>query len=303
MRPGNRQAGFTLVELMISMFILSVVTTQLFMLIISQRRTYASHENTLEAQEDGRLATQMILFDIRMAGYMVPREAGLSSIDGATTASDVLCVSDSTIIDDSTITDVNEHFDRAVPTADVGAAAVSVTVSTGELDIDEDGDDDFIEGRGVIISNGDDTHCAQITSIDAGAEKITFTPRTPAGFDATLPDVRVVPAHIYQVTASGLLRNTVLLSPNIEDMQVEFGVDNDGNGLVEGAEFPIHDLAGFDVSLVRGARLSLVSRSDLEDPNFAGTGRPSAANRVAAGTPDGFRRRSFVAVAQPRNLE
>jgi hypothetical protein len=67
-------------------------------------------------------------------------------------------------------------------------------------------------------------------------------------------------------------------------------------------EFPVHDLDGFDPSLVRSVRLTLVTRAPLEDEDFAGVGRPAAGNRNA-GAADGFRRRSLISTAFPRNLQ
>ena len=36
----------------------------------------------IEAQHEGRLVTDLMVSDLRMAGFMVPATAGLSSVDG-----------------------------------------------------------------------------------------------------------------------------------------------------------------------------------------------------------------------------
>jgi len=47
-------------------------------------------------QEDARLVLDLIAFDARQAGFMVPRIAGVSSEDGGANGPDRLCVSDPT---------------------------------------------------------------------------------------------------------------------------------------------------------------------------------------------------------------
>ncbi len=302
MRQNKRAAGFTLVELMVTTIILSVLTIQIFSMFSTQQKSFVTHEDTVEAQEDSRLATSFILSDLRMAGFMVPRLAGIASADGGTGGSDRFCVSDSSVINDTTLVEAAEHFDRASLTGDIDGNDGSVIVSAGELDIDEDGDSDFTVGRGIIISAGTNSHCATIQTVNTGSNTITFLPQTPGGFVGPIPGVRVVPARVYQMTSNGITRDGMVLSNLVEDIQVEFGVDANDNGQLDGGEFPIHDLDGFDPALVRTVRLTLITRTPLDDPDHVGSGRPAAANRTA-GAADGFRRRSFLATAMPRNLQ
>ena len=99
------------------------------------------------------------------------------------------------------------------------------------------------------------------------------------------------------------MRSGVLLSAEVEDLQVEFAVDaNENHTIEEPAEFPIHILAGFDPALIRRAQVTVITRSRTADPQFRSPGLPAAGNRVA-GLPDQFRRRSFTAMTVPRNLE
>ena len=128
-----------------------------------------------------------------------------------------------------------------------------------------------------------------------------FTPATPAGFTVAPPGARAVPALIYEVTGAGLTRNGILLSSQVENVQVEFGVDADFNSLIEGAEFPINDLNGSDPAQVRRVRLSVITRTAAEDPTLEGSGMPAAANHTGAAA-DGFLRRRYTADVFPRNI-
>jgi hypothetical protein len=175
----------------------------------------------------------------------------------------------------------------------------------GDLDIDNDGADDFTAGQSIIIADSTNSWCAPIVTVDAGASRIDV----PAAFAAPSAfgtSARIVPAVMYQVLAPpnlGLTRNGLMLSAEVEDLQVEFGVDVNGDSLVDpnAAEFPIHNLTGFDPSRILQARLTVTTRTTQGDPDFTGQ-FPAAADRPAAGATDNFRRRRFVASVRPRNL-
>ena len=103
------------------------------------------------------------------------------------------------------------------------------------------------------------------------------------------------------VNGTTLTRNAIVLSNHIEDLQVQFGVDADKNGTVEGAEFPIDDLTGQDFELVENVRIALTARELRADASFNGQ-FASVANRVA-GAADNFRRRRSTGDTVIRNLQ
>ena len=293
------QGGFTLVEILIALTILGIVVAQAFAIFIAQHSAYTGTERSIEVQEDVRLVSEAVQSDVRMAGFMVPQVAGIASVDGGNGGSDILCASDPTAIADTEIADALARFDRSSALAAVGAAATSVQLSAGHLDVDGDGNNDFSEDSGVILADGTSSHCARITQI--AGNTIDFSPATPAGFALTTGTGRVTPAVVYEVDAGGLARNLIRLSTLVEDLQVEFGVDANGDGDLTGAEFPIHDLNGSDPTDILAVRLSVITRSDSEDPELKTVGRPAAANRTG-GASDGFRRRRVTSSVAPRNL-
>jgi hypothetical protein len=163
---------------------------------------------------------------------------------------------------------------------------------------------DFSEEQGIVIADGNRSHCATITDINEATGQITFDPviADPPLFDASA--ARAAPAVIYEVGGSGLTRNGLLMSSEVEDLQVEYGIDVDMDGLMEpnvSAEWPLDDLDAVDSSRIRAVRLTVVTRTSQDDVEYDGPGRPASANR-GAGAPDGFRRRRFVASVLPRNL-
>lgn len=120
---GN--GGFTLVEILIALAIFGVVIAQAFAVFGAQHVTYTNTERAIEVQQDARLIADAVLSDIRMAGYMVPQQAGIASVDGGNARPDLLCVSDPEKIDDAEVADASARFDRIEPTVAVMSTSVS----------------------------------------------------------------------------------------------------------------------------------------------------------------------------------
>jgi prepilin-type N-terminal cleavage/methylation domain-containing protein len=294
----KRNAGFSLVELMVAVVVMGVVTSQLLLAFSHQHTTSMEQERTIEVQQEARLISDMILSDLRIGGFMVPDFSAVASLDGGVNGSDILCVSDSTIIDDNTLAAARSKFPGATITTAFAGATSSVTVSAASMDIDGDGDDDFAVNDGLLIGTGSEAHCAVITNI--GGSTIDFTPSTVGGFSAAVGDV-VVPALVYQINGTTITRNSMVLSNHIEDLQVQFGVDIDRNGTVEGAEFPIDDLSGEEFELIENVRVTLTARDLRGKPGFNGQ-FAAVANRVA-GAADNFKRRRTAGETLLRNLQ
>jgi prepilin-type N-terminal cleavage/methylation domain-containing protein len=298
MRRSKR--GFSLVEIMVALAIMGVVAVQVTAMFSGQMETYVAQSRVVDIQGDARLAADMIRRDIRMAGFMVPRMVGLANRDGGNAGSDALCTSDWSRFSDTELDQALDRFDATSLTADLAENVTRVEVVAVELDIDGDGNDDYAVGEGIIVSAGTGTHCARITAIAGG--EIDFEPETPTGFAAPMVSARAVPAIIIEVGSDGLRRNGLLLSPLVEDMQVAFAVDLDADGEIEDAEFPIHTLTALDPALVRGAELTVLTRTLVEDPALETPGRQAIGNRDAAGAPDSFRRRHSTITIAPRNM-
>jgi Tfp pilus assembly protein PilW len=285
-------------ELMVSLAVMIIVTSQIMLAYTNQHNASLSHERAVDSQEEVRLVTDVVLKDLRMAGFMVDATAAAGSIDGGSSAPDILCVSDPDAISSSVLTDATSRFDGASVTAAVGGNASSVTLSPLTRDIDQDSNDDFTSAKGILISSGTDVHCGEVTGTSGNT--INFDPPTAAGFSASIAEAIVVPAVVYRVSGNTLTRNGTVLSTQIEDLQVEWGVDDDANGLIENAEFPIDDLSGENLNLLRTARVHLTAKVQRGEPGFSGQ-YTAVANR-AVGPADTFKRRRVSADALLRNL-
>ena len=69
MKPHKKQSGFTLIELMIAMVIGLILMLGAVGLLISNNRIYTEQTSMARLQENARFAIEIIIKDIRMAGY------------------------------------------------------------------------------------------------------------------------------------------------------------------------------------------------------------------------------------------
>ncbi len=295
---GRRQSGMTITELLISMTVLAVVIGWVMVAYTEQHTTQLNHERVVEAQHEGRLITDLMVADLRMAGFMLPVQSGLASVDGGANASDQICMSDPAVMDATIVANANQRF-TGVPATLAGSTG-TVNVNAADLDVDSDGDVDFAAGAGIILADGDNAHCAVVTSVAGGT--IQFSPTTPGGFAINAPDGFIAPAVFYQIAGNDLTRNGTVLSSNVEDVQIEYWVDTNSDSVMDQpAEFPLHDLNGEDVFELRLARVSITSRTEIPEAGMQGLGFTAVANRVA-GAPDNFKRRRQSAETLLRNM-
>jgi prepilin-type N-terminal cleavage/methylation domain-containing protein len=302
MRTSNRsRSGFTLTELMIGAVIAAIVISQSLLLFASQQKVYLGQSHTIEIQSDTRLMLELMLNDVRMAGFLVPSFMGISGADGGVNGPDILCLSDSSIIDANTIVGADRLLSGATLQNALTGGDNSVDLVAATMDIDGNGDpnDDFSAGNGIIISDGTNHHCTRIESFTLGQPNIEHSP--PGGFLIPAGTGRAVPAIIYELVGSSLARNSMVLSRQVENLQVQYAVDTDNDGSIGAGEFPIHDISGSLPDRIRRLRLSVLTRTSVEDPANRGSRMPIAGNHVA-GIPDNFLRRRFDTSAIPRNL-
>ena len=72
MRSLNKQAGLSLIELMISITLGLILMAAATSSMLSTKNTYQVNDDLSRAQENGRLALDLMVKDLRMAGYREP---------------------------------------------------------------------------------------------------------------------------------------------------------------------------------------------------------------------------------------
>ncbi len=317
----RRPAGFTLIELLIASAIVAIVGTFLMRTFTVNHRAYVVVDQVAESQQSMRAVAEILERDARHAGFMVPEAAAACGVD-STTGPDLLYLSDADAIDPQT--------DKATY---AGALVAGTNVSSGPLVLDSliiepsppsrpaydtngDGtnDSDFRPGAGVIVIDAADpgrgAACGRIQSVDLLNDEINVVilSRALDAPGATI-DLRAIPAHQYTIAGTSLQRDGRLLSGGVEDLQIAYFFDANGNWTPDAGEYRGISGANYDAQdqnaeQLREIRVNLVVRSRQEDVHFSGGLPQELENRSFGGGPpaDGFRRRVHTTRLMVRNL-
>jgi prepilin-type N-terminal cleavage/methylation domain-containing protein len=319
MREPVRRAGFTLIELLVSVAMLGIVVVYLLRSFTVQHRTYTVVDETTELQQNLRAVADLLERDLRHAGMMVPESGAVCGVD-STSAPDILFVSDADAISPGTEKVADFGADTTATTV---AASTPEVLTVGGLvaepspfraayDTDDDGvaDSDFREGAGVIVTDlaEPDRGAACGVVEDSTSTSITVDWRS-GGLESAGTDLIVIPAHVYEVNGNGALeRDGDVLVENVDDFQVAYFFDGDGDALVDANEYRGTGGVAYDASdgaveenEIREVRVNLVLRTRLEDPTWTQGVFQNLENRAAVAGTDGFRRRIHTASVRLRN--
>lgn len=320
----RRSGGFTLVELLISVAVMGIVVMYLMQTFTTQQRTYVVVDQVTEVQQNLRAIGDLLEREVRLAGFMVDEAGAVCGVD-STGASDVLFLSDGSAIDPAN--QIEPRLGARLAGGSAPAAGL-VTLNLGfgdsvvlegspAYDTDGDGvnDSDFRIGAGAIVFDRDNpgrgAACGIVSDVPTAASvQVDFLADTlgPAGATSQLV---VVPAHIFQVDGNAqLLRDGMVLAPDVEDMQVAFFFDVDGNNQVTtvAGEYPgsaggaVYDASSWDNRQLREVRVSFVVRSRAADPTFSDGHFQATENRAVVVGSDGFRRRVHTTTVRTRNV-
>lgn len=322
----RRRLGFTLIELLVSTALLALVGIYVTQTFMSSNRAYVVVDQVAESQQSARAVADLLERDVRHAGMMVPEHAAVCGVDATNTA-DVLFVSDASAIDPQT--DLLPYDGPRVQgvVANTPGAGVLATFTLDALTIessaplraayDTDGngtnDSDFRENGGAIVVDLLDASrgvaCGRVEDVDLVNVQVDVRMATGSLANTANPvQLAVIPAHVYEVDAqTRLFRNGALLVRGIEDLQVAYFFDLDGDNIIDAGETrgvsgANYVPAGLDHSDLRQIRLNLAARTRAEDVEFSVGQFQATENRVAPAGNDGFRRRVYTSTTMVRNV-
>ncbi|HVP30497.1 MAG TPA: PilW family protein [Myxococcota bacterium] len=330
MRTRHASAqGFTLTELMVSVAVMAIVMMYLMGSFTTQHHTYVMMDQVSEAQQNLRAINDLIESEIRTSGFMVPEQAAVCGKDNAN-APDVLLVSDAGAIDPTGQKKANLGADVVNGTPGTGsgtAIVVSNLVLDGAPAYDTDGngvaDSDFqcvtgsctAAGRlagGVIVVDAANAPrgaaCGIIQRIQ-GTTIVANMLNTLGGAITNTPQLKAIPAHVYQIDAQNrLLRDNLVLANDVEDLQVAWFFDLDQDGQVDPGEYrgigggTAYNPAAVDGTFLREVRANVVIRTRTQDDRLSGGKFQATENRGAVAAQDGFRRRVLTTTVRLRNV-
>ena len=328
----NRRGGFTLIELMLVVTMLSVVMYLTLDSVRTQQKTSIVTRQIVEVQNNVRAVSSLLEREIRMAGFMVPAAAAVCGVD-STTGPDQLYLSESEMIvpDDERAGTLGARLSSLVTwNASASGTITDLALDSSTTDLDGDGtffydndgngtpEADFREDGGFILADaanpgrgsvcgtvGDDPTASLITLTIEGGQLDAWVSTSDAP-----EDIVIVPAARYSITdlATGRLeRNGDLLVKDVDDFQVSYFFDEDDDGVIDGGEElgvsgTTYDPQGEDNSVLSEVRFSIVLRAASTDPNFDDGEFQEFENRANVAGNDNFRRRVMLGAVRPRNV-
>ncbi len=309
----RRQAGFTLVELMVSLVLFTFAVAGVLSVAVSMTRGYREQRQAITTEGAVRAAMDFLADAVRQAspGLLSGATTDLTQASG-TCPNVALSVVDSTTGPDAfTVVYANGAVvtTTRAPWTDTTTSLVVASA------------DNFVAGDSLLLTDGVTGHLLKITGVNAVTDTLTLDLRAgcmaanvPASYVVGTLAIRAMRATFYVGTFDG--QAALMMDPgadgvdpeplaeNIEDMQVAIGVDADIpiDG-VQTDEWAFSNGLGALAGSVRALRIKLVSRT--ESPLQGGSPAfrlPPSENRTGLSPLDGFRRRVLTSVVDIRNL-
>lgn len=334
---GRGEAGFTLIEIMAALAILTIAMTAVFATFTSQHQTFTTQSRVAEMQQNLRIAADALVRDIRLAGYGLPITTGTAADNvalpgtmnpqGITTIRALYPVDNTTGPDQVYILyvyDMDANQPPAELTADMTATtSVAVDSTAG-----------FVQGGGELVIVTDRVTAdlfetttggtATTLNFSAGGSdynsallhtKLYAIGTQPGSPPTVAAKARFVRYYIENVAwADGSVHPTLMVdrlngdapqpvADDIEDMQLSYGLDTNNDGAVDTYRCAWGGVAAFSagqIPQIRQVVLHLVARSRMPEKGWK-EARPRAGNRAEATTTDGYRRRAIVVNIDVRN--
>lgn len=172
----GKNSGFTILELVIAMAIMSAVTAATFSLYNTQHKVTHIEADVVDVQQNLRMALESVTKDLRMAGFALP--GGGNPINTAENNTG-LGGSDTIILNTSSASGAATRIDANQSVSVTAGSPITFTVLANETGFFEPGD------AVRVINSGDKSEPAAtvftVSSINASGPSITVTPGSSAG--------------------------------------------------------------------------------------------------------------------------
>lgn len=332
--PGKRSSGFSMVELMVAMVVGLIIVSGAFSLHSGSRKTQVKNEEQMDMVADARFAIEMIAYDLRHAGMW-----GSTNRDGLIEckSTDPTCTSTSSgdtppapmasgdcangwyydltrpvfatnnsnpygstcipasegYVDQSDVLEVRYADSNIPPALSPNQTYVRSNFMNGRL---------FVGATPPVLKAYETSPLTRNHELRAYAYYISnFTDATGDG----IPSLRRV-ALVNQPS----LQTQILIS-GVVDMQVQFGVDTNGDQVVDRYDDPNVVTANNDWLNVYAAKIMLLMRTDKKQLgidttktfNIPGSFHVGGVAQTSFGGPDDYRYFMISSVVDMKNLK
>lgn len=318
----KNQAGFTLIELMIAMVVGLILASGIVTLFVNGQKSFRVNDSIARMQDEARFAIREMSRDMAMAGYIAEpmNPASVTFDPSAITAID--CGDGAQPDSIMSMTDVVTgelnmltHIDDAT-----GAAATAAfdCFNAGEIEVGSD-------IVGIKRFAGNDIDSADVVANTVylrtnGSLGLLYMAPLGAAFPVPNSNWEYRPRIYYirnfsevagdgtpalcrkQMTfgnAAGTGIETECIARGIEDLQIEYGLDTDGDG---SANRYVPDPTLAEMQTVVSARIFLLARTTVEDFTYTDQKTYSLSNAPDYQPADNFHRRLYTITVPVHNL-
>jgi prepilin-type N-terminal cleavage/methylation domain-containing protein len=323
MAPRRRaDAGFSLVEVMAALAILAIAMTAVFATFTTQQKAFTAQSRVAEMQQNLRQAVEYMSRDLRMAGYGIYDNVTLPNNMVATgvTSLRFLFAKDNTTGPDQVYVLYRFDMDASQPPTQLSGAMPTYSSGTtvdnvfgydnSDLFLVTDGTKSDLFKITATPGGGVIPHASSESYNQAGAH----TDWPASGYLGSPPAIvakarfaryfidTTDPAHPTLMVDRMTGQAAQPVADDIEDMQLEYIVDSNGDGVLDNTDVPRTRTSPSFTQLgqVRQVHLMLAARSRLPDSEWRGQ-RPALGNHPGSAATDGYRRRTIDVVIDVRN--
>ncbi len=269
--------GITLIELLVAVSILTLVIFGAYNLFISQHKARIIHQQVVDMQQNARIALEMLVGDLRLAGIGCEPSQAIAASNGGGTNPDAITIRGG---DSFIITTLPGPCNQSSSTFDVNSVA------------------GFNDGDVCVIYGGGEWTTFTVTHVLESSVKLQHNPsadyNSPGGFGFSYPTGSVIRKYqevTYQIDTTDsdhpeltrtdqLLGGAQIVAANIEDLQFVYTLA-DGSTSSSPAS----------PENIRLVKITLRARTDRKDAKW-----------TDATYGDGYRRRTLSSYVKIRNL-
>lgn len=313
------QCGFSLIELMIGMTLGLMLVAVVASIFVSSNRNYKEDDRFARMQENGRFAVNALITDLSMAsfwGTMSNPTKILSSLSSVSTGADCGLAYAQTTTSGIVAADPV----RIVNNPSSGAAANSVFGCIASADV-WTGGSTHADVIGIKRVLGEQALASAVNTsnvyleIDSSAGALVSI--APSGFNGLKTYWRYTPRIYYirnysvagdgiptlcRKELSGTTMSDVPLVEGIENIQIEFGIDTDGDGAPN--KYDANPTSAADLKNLVNAKVYVLARSLDQDPTYTNKKTYNLGNVSLdySSAPDHYYRRVFEGTISLRNV-
>ena len=326
----HNQKGFTLIELVIAIFIAMMALASGYMVFFSTTRASTAQTNVSRMQDNARIAMDVLARRFRGAGFLVDffsYPAGTQIPDtpalGITQLSQrLLHVNNTGTSDQVTFVGASGNCSSTLAQTAV-AGANTLILQNASCFSGVPGD---IIGIGLHYTARVNAIAGNVLTLDNSVPRGTLPMKFPGTVaeDGTTPSLQT-PATVTQLQTSTfdiitdaisgrpvLRLNNQVIAEDIEDIQIQYGIDTSNDGMISGTLIPAtgewaNVPAVINIDQIRIVTITIVARTAQEDPTLRGVNRtlPAYGDRIPNPrvVADGFRRMVLTRTIHCRNMD